>query len=69
MYLTRYVVITKNSVRVYETKAKALSQYGKPVIAIPLAAVRKVERTKFDMTDLPMVDSDKDEQTVLLNQN
>jgi hypothetical protein len=35
--------------RVYETKQKALSTYGKPIIAIPLAAVRKAERIKFDL--------------------
>lgn len=43
------MVLTKTAVRVYETKQKALSTYGKPIIAIPLAAVRKVERIKFDL--------------------
>ncbi len=45
----RYLVITKSAVRVYETKQNALSTYGKPIIAIPLAAVRKAERIKFDL--------------------
>ena len=43
------MVITKSAVRVYETKQNALSTYGKPIIAIPLAAVRKAERIKFDL--------------------
>lgn len=50
-YYPRYVVITKSAIRVYESKQKSLSLYGKPIIAIPLAAVRKVERIKFDLTD------------------
>jgi hypothetical protein len=28
-----------------------MSTYGKPMIAIPLTAVRRVDRTKFDMSD------------------
>jgi len=42
-------VLTRSAVRIYETKQKALSTYGRPIVAIPLAAVRKVERIKFDI--------------------
>ena len=35
--------------RIYENKARALSTYGRPLVAIPLAAVAKVERIKFDI--------------------
>jgi hypothetical protein len=45
------VVVTKSAVRVYESKQKALSTYGRPIIAIPISAVKKVERTKFDLRD------------------
>lgn len=44
------MVITKSAVRIYENKQKAKSTYGKPIIAIPLSAVKRVERTKFDAT-------------------
>jgi hypothetical protein len=50
-FYSRYIVITKNAVRVYEDRARALSTYGRPLIAIPLAAVKRVERVKFDMRD------------------
>ena len=50
-YTERHLVITKNALRVYENKQKALSTYGKPIIAIPLSAVEKAERIKFDFND------------------
>jgi hypothetical protein len=43
--------VTKNSIRIYEDKSKALASHSKPLIAIPLSAVKKVERTKFDIND------------------
>ena len=45
------MIITKNAVRVYEDKTKALSTYGRPIVAIPLAAVKRAERLKFDTRD------------------
>ena len=48
-FYSRFLVVTKSAVRVYENKQKALSTYGRPLIAIPLSAVLKVERTKYDV--------------------
>ena len=48
-FYERYLVVTKSAVRIYESKQKAMSIYGKPLVAIPLAAVNKVERTKYDV--------------------
>ena len=45
----RYLVLTRSAVRIYENKQQALSTYGRPIVAIPLAAVKKVERIKFDI--------------------
>ena len=50
-YSQRHVVVTKTAIRVYESKDKALSTYGKPIIAIPLSAVTAVQRTTFDTKD------------------
>jgi hypothetical protein len=50
-YTERHIIITKNALRVYENKHKALAMYGKPIIAIPLSAVLKAERIKFDFND------------------
>lgn len=47
----RHIIVTKNAIRVYESKTKASSTYGKPIIAIPFSALQKVERVKFDLTD------------------
>jgi hypothetical protein len=47
----RYLVVTKNAVRVYENKSKASSAYGKPIVAVPLAAVNRVDRVMFDTRD------------------
>ena len=67
-YVARHVVVTKNAVRVYESKSKAQSTYGKPIIAIPLAAVSKVERIKFDLNDDERIKR-ADDQTKLLSKN
>jgi hypothetical protein len=45
------VVVTKTAIRVYENNEKALSTYGKPLLAIPLAAVKGIKRTSFDTKD------------------
>lgn len=50
-YTERHIVITKTALRVYESKQKSLQTYGKPIIAIPLSAVEKAERLKFDFND------------------
>jgi hypothetical protein len=64
-------VLTKTAVRVYETKQKALSTYGKPIIAIPLAAVRKVERIKFDLLrdDIRFEGVPEDDISITLTKN
>jgi len=49
--LSRHLIFTKTAVRVYESKAKALSTHVKPLIAVPISAVVKVERVKFDTND------------------
>jgi hypothetical protein len=67
-YTERHIVLTKNAVRVYENKTKALSTYGKPIIAIPLSAVEKVERIKFDYNDDTRMEG-ADERTSRLNKN
>jgi hypothetical protein len=59
-------------VRVYESKQKALSTYGKPMIAIPLTAVRRVDRIKFDMSDDARLQDGAggvDQRTSLLNKH
>ena len=38
-YHSRYVVITKSALRIYEDQNSSLGQYSKPVLAIPLSAV------------------------------
>lgn len=50
-YSQVHVVFTKSSIRIYESKGKAVSTYGKPFLALPLSAVAKIERIKFDVTD------------------
>lgn len=61
-------MITKTAIRIFENKEKSLSTYGKPIIAIPLNAVSKVERTSFDLnSDDRMHGINK--QNALLNKN
>ena len=60
--------MTKSAVRIYETKKDALSTYGKPIVAIPLNAVSKVERVMFNMADDQRMDS-VDLKTKTLNSN
>ena len=47
----RYLIITKSAVRVYESADRAVTSPGKPLVAIPLSAVRKVHKVKFDAKD------------------
>lgn len=69
-YAQRYIVVTKNAVRIYENKKKALITYGKPIIAVPLAAISKVERIKFDLRDDGRMDEGIiDKKTTHLNTN
>lgn len=44
----RHLVVTKNSVRIYESKASKESEHGKPLFALPLSAIRGISRIKFD---------------------
>ena len=67
-YSERYIVVTRSAVRVYENKQKALSTYGKPLIAIPLNAVKRVDRIKFDMSDEVRMEN-ASEQTLTLNKH
>jgi len=67
-YVPRYVIITKSAVRIYENKQKALSPYSKPLVALPLSAVSKIERIKFDMSDDSRMEA-QDSQTNLLNKH
>lgn len=50
-YQPRHMIVTKNAVRLYESKQKALATFSKPILAIPLSAVQRIERIKFDQTD------------------
>ncbi|TNV79252.1 hypothetical protein FGO68_gene6991 [Halteria grandinella] len=43
-FTPRYLVLTSNSLRIYEKESQAQSLYGKPIIAIPLSAIEKVGR-------------------------
>lgn len=65
-YIERYVVITKNAIRVYENSQQSLSTYGKPILAIPLLAVKKIQRLKFDQSDDQRMEN-LDEKTKVLN--
>jgi hypothetical protein len=47
----RFVVVTKSAIRLYESADKSVSAHGKPLIAIPLAAVQKIEKIRFDAHD------------------
>ncbi len=67
-YTERHLVITKNALRVYENKQKALSTYGKPIIAIPLSAVDKAQRIKFDFNDDQRMEHAED-KTLRLNRS
>ena len=60
--------MTKNSVRIYENKKKALMTYGKPIIAVPLAAISKIERIMFDLRDDGRMEC-IDQATTHLNKN
>ena len=57
--------------RVYENKQKALSTYGRPIITIPLAAVKKIERIKFDVMrdDLRFENLGPDDHNIVLSKN
>ena len=65
-YIERFVVITKSAVRVYENRQQSFSTYGKPMLAIPLKAVKKIERIKFDQSDDQRLEN-VDEKTKVLN--
>jgi len=44
-------VVTKTAIRLYADADKAVISPQKPIMAIPLAAVRKIHRVKFDSKD------------------
>lgn len=50
-FVNRYVVVTKNAIRIYEDADRAVCSPQKPLAAIPLAAVTKIHRVKFDSND------------------
>ena len=50
-FQNRYIVITKSSIRIFQDFAHSQSTYGKPILAIPLGAVNRVDRIKFDIRD------------------
>ena len=43
--------MTKTALRVYDVKKDALTTYGKPIIAIPLIAIRSIERLMINLGD------------------
>ncbi|CDW72924.1 UNKNOWN [Stylonychia lemnae] len=67
-YTQRHAIITKTAIRIYESKEKAISTYGKPMIAIPLNAVSKVQRTSFDTKEDARLDR-VEQKTRDLNKN
>lgn len=46
-FTLRYVVVTSDSVRVFESETQARSLYSKPLLAVPLTAIEKVGRVYF----------------------
>lgn len=58
-FVGRHLVITKTAIRVYENADKAVISPQKPLMAIPLAAVRKIHRVKFDSKDDERLHQDK----------
>lgn len=53
----RYVIITKNAVRIYENRAAKESEHSRPMIALPLSAIRGISRIKFDSDDQRILES------------
>lgn len=53
----RYVVVTKNSVRIYESKAAKETELARPMFALPLSAIRGISRIKFDSEDQRIMES------------
>jgi len=59
-YQPRHIVVTKSAVRIYDDRNSSLGIYSKPLVAIPLSAVRYLARIRFDMRDDErMTDTDK----------
>eukprot|EP00347_Sterkiella_histriomuscorum_P017562 403348860 len=67
-YSQRHAVVTKTAIRIYENKEKAISTYGRPLAAIPLAAVSSIQRTSFDTKDDQRLEN-VDQKTQDLNNN
>ncbi len=47
----RFVVVTRNALRIYENEKQSLNSYSRPICAIPLSAISHVSRTQFPKGD------------------
>ena len=50
-FAERFAVLTKTALRIYDVKKDALTTYGKPIIAVPLIAIRSIERLMLNFSD------------------
>lgn len=47
--MSRWVSVTEKALKVYKGKCNAITCCNKPLVAIPLAAIKKVERVHFEL--------------------
>ena len=48
-FLSRWVSVSEKALKIYKGKCNAVTCCNKPLVAIPIAAIKKVERVNFEL--------------------
>jgi hypothetical protein len=62
-FINRWVQVTEKSLKYYKARCNAITCQAKPLMAIPITAIKSVERVTFE---LPFKSSEKDKYAVFL---
>ncbi len=63
IFLTRWVQVTEKAFRIYKNRGNAITFGKKPLLAVPVAAFKKIDRTHMD---LPVTERDKPRYEVFI---
>jgi len=64
MLVSRWVQVTEKAIRYFKGRCNAITCCNKPLVAIPVASMKKVERVNFD---LPMGKKEKEKHAEIID--
>lgn len=63
-FINRWVQVTEKAIKYYKNRCCAITCSAKPLMAIPIKAIKKVERVHFD---LPFKKSEKEKHSAYIS--